>query len=463
MSSTLIKNGTLVTASDAFKANLLIADGRIAAITRETPAAQRVIDAAGKFVLPGGIDVHTHLNTLGGPEMFTADDFYTGHRAAAFGGTTCHIQFADQFRGQSMRESYAWWRDISRDKAVIDYGFHLMIIDPTEGVLGEIAKFREWGVNTIKVMMAYKGRVMLNDDAIFKVMRLAKQHGCMVLTHCENGEAIDVLQHAAAAAGHTAPIHHALTRPPELEAEATERAIQLAQAAGGAPLFVVHCSHTGALQAVVRARARGEAVWAETCTQYLFFTKDKLRGKKGNAFEGAKYVCSPPLRESDDMAALWQGLASGDVHSVSTDHCPWRFDVHKSRGRDNFMNIPNGVPGIEERLMMLWDAGVNSGLLSPSKFVELTSTAPAQLFGLRNKGALAIGHDADVVVWDPAKKHTIRAARLHGNMDYSLFEGMAVTGKPSQVFSRGDLLVDGDEWLGAPGRGQFVMRGDAAQ
>jgi dihydropyrimidinase len=459
MTTTLIKNGTIVTASEQYTANLLMDGEKIALIADGWATdADRVIDAKGKYVLPGGVDVHTHLNTPGGPELFTADDFFTGHRAAAFGGTTTHIQFADQFRGQSMRKSYDWWRDISKDKAVIDYGFHLMIIDPTDAVIGEIAKFKSWGVSTIKVMMAYKGRVMLDDGAIYKIMQQAAKHGCMVLTHCENGEVIDALQHAAVAAGQIAPIHHALTRPPELEAEATERAIKMA-AATGAPLFVVHCTHEGALQAVARARARGEAVWAETCTQYLFFTKEKLAGRRGNAFEGAKYVCSPPLREDDDIVALWQGLLDGSLHSVSTDHCPWRFDIHKSRGKANFMNIPNGVPGIEERLMMLWDRGVNSGMLTPSKFVELTSTAPAQLFGLTGKGALAAGYDADVVIWDPKASHTIRAKNLHGNMDYSLFEGMQVTGKPTHVFRRGSLLVENGVWRGEAGSGKFMARG----
>ena len=400
----------------------------------------------------------THLGTPGGNGFSTADDYFTGHRAAAFGGTTTVLSFADQWKGATMRQTLDAWHAKARDKAAVDYGFHLMVTDCNDAVLDELAEFRSWGVNTVKLMMAYKGRVMVDDAVILRVMQRCKELGLLTMVHCENGDAIDVLQRQAVARGQTAPIFHALTRPPQLEAEATERAIQLAQTAGGAPLFVVHCTHSGALEAVVRARARGELVSAETCIHYLSLTKDRLRGAPGDAFEGAKYVCSPPLREEADIAALWRGLHTGDLHSVSTDHCPWRFDIHKSLGRQDFTKIPNGAPAIEERLMLLWNDGVNTGRITRSQFVALVSTEPAKLFGMPNKGSLTVGNDADIVLWDPAATHTISAETNHGAMDYSMFEGRIVTGMPALVMSRGEVLVKGAEWLGKPGRGVYQHR-----
>ena len=460
--TTLIKHGTVVTASDEFTADVFIEGETIALIGANLDGTNcnRVIDARGKYILPGGVDVHTHLDTPGGNGYCTADDYFTGHRAAAFGGTTTVLSFADQWHGASMRQTLDEWHSKARGKAAVDYGFHLMVTDCTDAVVQELAHFREWGVNTVKLMMAYKGRVMVDDGVIFRVMQRCKELGLLTMVHCENGEAIDVLQRQAVLDGNTSPIFHALTRPPQLEAEATERAIQLARAAGGAPLFVVHCTHEGALAAVSRARSRGEAVWCETCIHYLYFTKEKLKGKRGNTFDGAKYVCSPPLREETDIAALWHGLAHGELHSVSTDHCPWRFDVHKSLGREDFTKIPNGAPAIEERLMMLWDGGVNTGRITPSQFVGLACTEPARLFGMPHKGSITVGKDADIVIWDPKAQHTIRAKTNHGAMDYSLFEGTTVTGKPVQVISRGELIVDGTRWLGEAGRGQFLERSD---
>jgi len=458
---TLIKNGTIVTAADEYRADLLVDGETIALIgaNLDPGLADTVIDATGLYVMPGGVDVHTHLD-MPWRGVRSIDDFFTGQRAALFGGTTTHVDFSTQSKGGTLKAAVAQWAANAKDKAVCDYGFHVAITDLTDAVMAEIAELPAIGVTSIKMFMAYKDSLQVDDMTLFKSFQMAKQSGVLSLVHAENGDAIEVLIAEALAAGQTEPIYHALTRPPELEAEATNRAIQLAQVAGNAPLFVVHCTCEGALAAVSAARGRGQAVYAETCTQYLFFTKDNLLGTAEDAFNGAKFVCSPPLREVSDQQALWSGLATGELSSVSTDHCPWGYAKHKLLGQENFAKIPNGAPGIEDRLYMLWEAGVKAGRMTPSHFVKLVATNPAKLFGLYpKKGTIAVGSDADLVLWDGDAEHTISAATHHSAIDYNLFEGYTVRGKPVKVLLRGTVVVDGDELLAQPGSGQFVHRG----
>ncbi len=457
---TLIKHGTIVTAADEMVADLLI-DGEIIVLIGadlDPALADQVIDATGLYVLPGGVDVHTHLD-MPWRGVRTIDDFYTGQRAAAFGGTTTHVDFAVQTKGDTLSRAIDEWSAKAKDKAVIDYGFHIAITDLTDDVLAEIAELPKLGVTSIKMFMAYKDSLQVDDLTLFKSFQMAKNSGVLSLVHAENGDAIEVLTAQALAAGYTEPIYHALTRPPALEAEATGRAIWLAQVAGNAPLFVVHCTCADALAAVEAARARGQAVYAETCTQYLFFTKDDLLGTEEDAFNGAKFICSPPLREKTDQVALWRGLATGALSSLSTDHCPWGYAEQKMLGRASFAQVPNGAPGIEDRLYMLWEAGVRGGRMTPSHFVALTATNPAKLFGLYpKKGTLAVGSDADIVLWDGAAEHTISAATHHSAIDYNLFEGYKVHGKAVKVLVRGAVVVDDDQLLAEPGSGQFVHR-----
>lgn len=456
----LIKNGTVVTASDTYQADVLIEDEKIAAVGHDL-SADTVIDAAGKYVIPGGIDVHTHLNMpFGG--TFSSDDFFTGHRAAAFGGTTTHIDFAIQSKGTTLRQTLDTWLAKADGKAVIDYGFHIAITDLPDSIMEEIPQCVEWGVTSLKLFMAYKGALMVDDATLFRAMQQAAANGLLICVHAENGDAIDILINQALAAGNTAPIHHALTRPPELEAEATYRAIRLAEVAG-APLYVVHLTNAGALEAVRLARGRGASIYAETCVQYFFFTKDDL-DRPG--FEGAKWVCSPPYREKHDQVALWQGVADNSLQVVSTDHCPFWFEggkdgrpAGKELGRESFAKIPNGCPGIEDRMLVLYTQGVRGGHFSLNRWVELCCTNPAKLFGMYpQKGVIAAGSDADIVVWDPEATYTISAATQHHATDYNLYEGMQVTGKPAVVLSRGRVLVEGDAWKGEPGTGRFVRR-----
>ncbi|MCX7792435.1 MAG: dihydropyrimidinase [Chloroflexaceae bacterium] len=460
--STLIKGGTVVTASDTFAADVLIEGERIVAVGQGL-SGNTVIDASGAYVIPGGIDVHTHLDMPFGGTV-SSDDFFTGQRAAAFGGTTMHIDFAIQPRGATLRETLDLWHAKAEGKAVIDYGFHVAITDLPDSVLDEMPRCVEYGATSMKLFMAYKGALQVDDMTLFRAMQQAAQHRLLIMVHAENGDAIDVLIREAVAAGQLAPKYHALTRPPELEAEATARAVRLAEVAG-APLYVVHLTNAGALEAVRLARARGRAgqIFAETCTQYFFFTKDDL-AREG--FEGAKWVCSPPFRSPHDQEALWQGVADNSLQVVSTDHCPFWFQggiegrpAGKELGRESFAKIPNGCPGIEERMMLLYTYGVRAGRISLNRWVELCCTNPARLFGCYpRKGTLTPGADADIVVWDPEARRTLSAATLHQRTDYTLYEGWAVTGAPRVVLSRGRVIVEGDTWTGEAGTGRFVHR-----
>ncbi|MDQ2742456.1 MAG: dihydropyrimidinase [Chloroflexota bacterium] len=452
--TTLIKNGTVVTSGGTYSADVLIEGEKIAAIGQSLEAGDaEIIDARGKHVLPGGIDVHTHLDMPFGGTM-SSDDFASGQVAAAFGGTTTHLDFVIQPRGASLAQALDLWHGKARDKAAIDYGFHVAITDLTESILDEIATLPEHGVSSIKLFLAYKGTLQVDDTTLFRALGRARDAGVMTMVHAENGDAIEVLVREAVAAGNLAPIHHALTRPPQLEGEATGRAIAMAEVQD-APLYIVHLTCEDALVRVQEARQRGAPVWAETCTQYLFFTKDDL-DREG--FEGAKYVCSPPFREGKDQELLWAALRDDDLSVVSTDHCPFYYSSQKTLGRDDFSQIPNGIPGIEDRMMVLHEAGVNGGRFDLERFVALTATNPAKLFGLAGrKGSIAPGFDADLAIWDMNVERTIGLTN-HSAVDYNLYEGMTVHGVPETVLVRGRVIVDGDRFLGRSGYGQYLRR-----
>lgn len=453
--SVLIKGGTVVTAEWTDRADVLIEGETIAAVGTglEAPESE-VVDATGRYLLPGGIDVHTHLAMPLG-DIASSDDFYTGHVAAAFGGTTTHIDFANQSKGSSLGAALDEWHARAEHKACIDYGFHVTVTDVNDEVLDEIAQLPARGVSTIKLLMAYKGRIMVSDDDLFLAMRRARDAGMLTMVHCENGDVIDVLVREALAEGQVEPRYHALTRPPQLEGEATGRAIAMAEILD-APLYVVHVTCEDALMRVREARARGSRVTAETCIQYLFFTVDNLDTAD---FEGAKWVCSPPFRQHKDHEALWMALQDDVLSVVSTDHCPFYYKTEKVLGREDFSRIPNGCPGIEDRLIMLHDAGVNAGRLNLQRFVDLTATTPAKVFGLEGrKGAITPGYDADLAIWNMDRERMMSVGTSHSAVDYNLYEGMTVRGVPEQVYLRGRLLVDGEHFLGEPGSGRYLPR-----
>ena len=453
---TLIVNGTVATASDTFQADIGIEHGKITAIGKSLPRdnAAKIIDAAGKLVLPGGIDVHTHLDMPFGGTT-SADDFETGTRAAAFGGTTTIIDFAIQYKDQSLRTAFDAWMQKAESRAMIDYAFHCIITDLPDARLDEMNALVREGVTSFKLFMAYPGVLMLDDASIFKALQMSAKNGAMVCMHAENGSAIDVIVKQALAEGKTAPKYHALTRPTTAEAEAVGRAVALAEMAG-APLYIVHLSSFDALEKVREARDRGLPVYAETCPQYLYLSLDDME-KPG--FESAKYVFTPPLREKWNQEKLWTGLKHDQLSVVSTDHCPFCFKEQKELGKDDFTKIPNGGPGIEHRMSLIYSGGVAEGRFNVNRFVELTATTPAKLFGLYpKKGTIAVGSDADVVIFDTKRKHTISAATHHMRVDYSMFEGITVTGMPDIVISRGKVLVENHSFFGKAGSGNFLKR-----
>jgi dihydropyrimidinase len=456
MSTLRISGGTIVTAADQYPADIDIENGVVVRIGKGfNSPVEKTIDAAGKLVLPGGIDVHTHLDMpFGGTK--SADDFYTGHVAAAFGGTTTHVDFSIQDPGEGLYPALERWHAKAAGKAVIDYGFHMIVREMNDKVLGDMdALAGKEGVTTFKFFMAYPGVFMVDDGLIFKAMLRTRGNGGLVMMHAENGGAIDTLVKNALAAGNTAPKYHALTRPPEAEGEATGRAIDLANMAG-VPIYIVHVTCWNALERIRAARNLGKPVYGETCPQYLVCSYEDYERP---GFEGAKYVMSPPLRDRWHQEKLWQGLMRNGLQVVSTDHCPFNFETQKPLGKDDFSRIPNGAPVIEDRLMVLWEAGVNGGRISPSRFVELTATNPARLFGMwPKKGTIAVGSDADIQVWDPELVGVRSATTHHMNVDYSLFEGMATRGGPVTVLSRGEVLVDGGVLHAKAGRGKFVKR-----
>ncbi|WHY88867.1 dihydropyrimidinase [Neobacillus novalis] len=452
----IIKNGTIVTASDTFQAELLIEDGKITQIGSNLSAiGAEVIDAKGCLVFPGGIDPHTHLDMPFGGTV-TKDDFETGTMAAAFGGTTTVIDFCLTNKGEPLKNAIQTWHDKSKDKAVIDYGFHLMISEINENVLKELPQvINEEGISSFKVFMAYKNVFQADDETLFKTLITAKDLGALVMVHAENGDVIDYLTKKALEEGNTEPIYHALTRPPELEGEATGRAARFTGLANS-QLYVVHVSCADAAEKIAEARSKGFDVWGETCPQYLVLDQSYL--EKPN-FEGAKYVWSPPLREKWNQEALWNALKSGQLQTIGSDQCSFDFNGQKDLGRDDFTKIPNGGPIIEDRLAILFSEGVKKGRISLNQFVDLTSTRAAKLFGLYpQKGTIAVGTDADLVIFDPNVERVISAETHHMAVDYNAFEGMQVTGEPISVLVRGEYVVREKQFVGKPGSGQYLKR-----
>src|SRR5947209_10352743 len=454
--TTLIRNGSIVNADRTQQADLLIQDSKIADIRLHIPqeAADSIIDASGMLLLPGGIDAHTHLDMPFGGTT-SSDDFETGTRAAAFGGTTTIIDFAIQARGTKMRDALdTWWKKAAR-RACIDYGLHMIVTDLPDAALEDMDSLVAEGVASFKLFMAYPGVLMVDDATIFKALSQTARNGALICMHAENGSVIDVIVQRALAEGKTAPIYHALTRPATAEAEAVNRAIAMAEMAG-VPVYIVHLSSEDALNKVREARDRGLPAFAETCPQYLLLSIEEMERP---GFEGAKYVFTPPLRPKRHLPKLWDGLKHDHLQVVSTDHCPFCFADQKVLGKDNFTKIPNGGPGIENRLQLIYHHGVNAGKLSLNRFVEITSTTPARIFGLYpRKGLLAPGSDADVVIWDPAALHTISAQTHHMRVDYSMFEGYQVRGNARTVISRGEIIVDQNQFLGRAGRGEYLKR-----
>ncbi len=460
MSTILITGGTVVTASGTQDADVLVDGDKIAVVLARRPGlavsmtADRIIDAAGKYVLPGGIDVHTHMEMpFGG--TFSSDTFETGTRAAAWGGTTTIIDFAVQAKGTSLLATLDRWHAKADGNCSIDYGFHMIVSDVNEATLKEMDACVAAGVNSFKLFMAYPGVFYATDGEILLAMQQAARSGATVMMHAENGIAIDQLVAQALAAGRTDPVHHGLTRPPELEGEATSRAITLAKVTG-CPLYIVHLSAIQALAAVAEARDAGQNVFAETCPQYLYLSLDDLARPD---FEGAKFVCSPPLRPAGHQASLWQGLRTNDLSVVSTDHCPFCFAEQKELGRGDFSKIPNGMPGVEHRMDLLHQ-GVVAGQITLPRWVEVACTTPARMFGLYpRKGVIAPGSDADIVIYDPRARHRLSAATHHMNVDYSAYEGMEVTGQVVTTLCRGRAVIDDGGYVGAPGHGTFLARG----
>jgi len=458
---TLIANGTIVTGDGSYQADVLVDGETIGQIGRDLAAAgvsaDETIDARSAYVIPGAIDVHTHMELpFGG--TFAKDTFETGTRAAAFGGTTAIVDFAVQSRGKSLREGLDAWHAKAEGNAVVDYGFHMIMSDVNDGTLAEMDQLVAEGVPDFKLFTAYPGVFYSDDGAIFRAMQQTAKNGGLIMMHAENGLAIDIVAADLVAQGKTDPLYHGIARYPIFEGEATNRVIRLAEAAQ-VPVYIVHLSARDALDAVRDARDRGAQAFAETCPQYLFLSLDNL----GNGFEGAKFVCSPPLRPVDHQDELWTGLVKDDLQVVSTDHCPFDFEGQKELGRGDFRKVPNGLPGVEDRVDLLHDGGVLGGRLTKERWVELISTAPAKLFGMYpRKGAITVGSDADLVIYDPAAKHVISAKTHHMDVDYSCYEGREVTGQTRTVLSRGTVVVRDHEWVGPAGHGRFIRRAPAA-
>src|SRR5271170_500897 len=452
----LIQDGVVVNADRTMSADVLIEGGTIREVRAGIdPQGHTVVDAAGLLVLPGGIDAHTHLDMPFGGTT-SADDFETGTRAAAIGGTTTIVDFAIQAKGTKMRSALdAWWKK-AEGKACIDYGLHMIVTDLGTSGLEDMDDMVSEGVASFKLFMAYPGVLMVDDATIFKALQQTSKNGALICMHAENGSVIDVIVQQALAEGKTAPVYHALTRPTIAEAEAVHRAIALSEMAG-APVYIVHLSSEDALNQVREARDRGLPAFAETCPQYLLLSiEDQMPGK---SFEEAKYVFTPPLREKKNQPRLWEGLRKDNLQVVSTDHCPFCFADQKQLGKDDFTKIPNGGPGVENRLQLLFHFGVNAGKISLQRFVEITSTAPARIFGMYpKKGTIAAGSDGDIVLWDPEAEHLISAATHHMRCDFSMFEGWKVKGNARRVYSRGELIADNGSYVAATGRGQYLRR-----
>ena len=463
----LIKNGTLITASETYQADILIEGEKISLIGESlTHPNAEVIDAEGKYILPGGIDAHVHLDL----PMFntvSSDDHYTGGKAAAFGGTTTVIDFVPQDEG-SLEENINRWHAKADPKASIDFGFHMNITRFDKDVAKEIFTLPDLGITSLKVFTAYNGRLRLLDGEIFRVMRVARAAGILTLVHAENGDVIDILVDEALQAGNKDPVFHAKTRPAWGAVEASLRAAALAAQAGDAPLYLVHMNTAGEVDQLAYARAHGLNMMGEACPQYLFFTEDDLRRE-----DGAKWICSPPMRSEADNDRLWEGIENETIQVMSTDHCPFFYDGSqpieyegkmvaipgKELGKGDFTKIPNGLPGVGDRMPILWSTGVVSGRITPNQFVAMHCTNPARIFGLYpQKGALIPGADADIAIWDPDKELQYGVNVAHHRTDYNLYEGWHLKGFPVMVFLRGQKIVDGEKWFGKPGMGRFLQR-----
>ncbi len=463
----VIKNGTIITAAETYQADIFIEGEIITQIGKDIqyPEGAEVIDAQGKLILPGGVDVHTHFDL----PMFgtvSSDDHYTGHKAAAFGGTTTVIDFVPQDQ-KTLSESILRWHEKADPKAAIDFGFHMNITHLDEQIEKEIPTLITQGITSLKVFTAYNNRLRLADGEIFKVMRIAKKNGMITMVHAENGDVIEVLIAEALADGKKSPVWHARTRPAWGAVEATLRAAAIA-AHAESPVYIVHMNAGGEVDQLAYAREKGLPVMGETCPQYLFFNEKHLERP-----DGAKWICSPPMRSEEDNQRLWEGLIDGTLQVLATDHCPFFFDgtkpilyegqqiaiPGKELGKEDFTKIPNGLPAVGDRLVVFWTTAVQTGKITPNQFVALTSTNPAKIFGLYpQKGSVVPGGDADIVIWDPNQKVTYGVAKSHQRTDYNLFEGWELTGYPTQVFLRGKLIVDGDRWLGSAGEGKFLFR-----
>ncbi|MCK4800407.1 MAG: dihydropyrimidinase [Anaerolineales bacterium] len=466
MTTTLIKNGTLITADQTLEADILLEEGKITLIGPDLAReGAKIVDAAGKYILPGGIDPHVHLD-LAMFDTVSSDDHYTGHKAAAFGGTTTVMDFVED-KDPDLLKNVKALREKAAPKAVIDYSFHINITKFDDRVADQIPDLIQAGVTTLKVFTAYNNRLRLQDGEIFQLMLIAAEQGLLTMLHAENGDVIDILVDEALRAGHTEPIWHAYTRPAWGAVEAVLRGAALA-AQADAPLYVVHMNTAGGIDQLAYAREQGLKVMGETCPQYLFFTEEHLKRT-----DGAKWICSPPMRTELDNKRIWQGLVDNTLQTVGTDHCPFFYDGKKAilyegkevlipgkeLGQEDFTKIPNGLPGVEDRMPVLWTEGVVKGHLTPNQFVAYTSTNAAKIFGLYpQKGSLSPGSDADIVIWDPEKKLKYGVEVAHQRTDYNLYEGWELQGYPEKVYLRGECIVDGDEWLGKRGQGQFLMR-----
>jgi dihydropyrimidinase len=452
---TLIRNGRVITAVDDYKADVLI-DGETVSVigAKLEMEADRVLDASGRLVIPGGIDPHTHMELpFGGTQA--SDDFFTGTRAAAHGGTTTIIDFAVQYKGQTLTEGLDNWHAKAEGKAVIDYGFHLITTDLEDERVPELWRVMDEGVTSFKMFMAYPGVFLVDDATIYRAMSAAGQRGGLICMHAENGIVINEIIKRALAEGKTAPKYHALTRPTRAEAEGVHRAIAIAEMAES-PVYIVHLSCADALNQVREARDRGLPAFAETCPQYLFLSLDDY----GDGWDGAKYVMTPPLREKWNQAELWKGLKTDDLQVISTDHCPFCMKEQKELGKDDFSKIPNGAPGVENRMALIYNGGVVEQRVSLNRFVELTSTAAAKMFGLfPRKGTIAVGSDADIVIFDPDREQTFSVKTQHMNADYSAYEGKTVRGVCETVLARGRIVIEGGEFKGKAGDGRFLKRG----
>ena len=457
--SLLIKNGRVITAVDDYKGDIFVESEQVNLIGKNLDVkADRVIDAQGKYVIPGGIDPHTHLD-MPFAGTVSADDFETGTRAAAHGGTTTLIDFAIQTKGRSTLEALETWHKKAEGKTAIDYGFHMIITDLEDDRVPEMRTLADEGITSYKLFMAYPGVLYADDATLFRAMRKAGEDGTVICMHAENGIVIDEIVKSALAEGKTGPKWHALTRPTRMEAEGVHRSIAIAEVAD-VPVYIVHLSSADALEQVVLARDRGAHVFAETCPQYLFLDHSYYEQE---GFEGAKYVMTPPLREKWNQKELWRGLQMGDLMSISTDHCPFCFKEQKEMGINDFSKIPNGGPGVENRMSLVFNGGVVEGRISLNRFVELTSTASAKMFGLfPKKGTIAVGSDADIVIFNPDRKETIsvnNSVTHHMNVDYNAYEGFEVTGVSETVISRGKIIVENCEYVGKKGDGQYLKRG----